>query len=39
MPDNAGFYHAAYVIAIAIYVLYAVSLRRRLGRINGSRQG
>ncbi len=30
-PDNAGYYHAAYVVAAVLYVLYAVSiwLRRR----------
>ena len=31
MPDNAGYYHAAYVVAAVLYVLYAVSIwvRRR----------
>lgn len=35
MPDNAGYYHVAYVVAIGIYVLYAISLRRRIQRLNG----
>lgn len=29
MPDNAGYYHAAYVAAAVIYALYALSLWRR----------
>jgi hypothetical protein len=31
IPDNAGYYHAAYVIAVVIYGAYAVSIwvRRR----------
>ena len=34
MPDNAFFYHAAYVVAATIYVAYAVSIvvRRRAVR-------
>ena len=28
-PENAGYYHAAYIAATAIYALYAVSLWRR----------
>ena len=37
-PDNAGYYHAAYIAAAVIYLLYAASigwrhraLRRRRG--------
>lgn len=37
MPDNSGFYHAAYVVAVAIYVLYALSIRRRAARLGTSR--
>jgi hypothetical protein len=33
MPDNAGFYHAAYVAAAAIYGLYALSLHWRRRRV------
>jgi hypothetical protein len=29
MPDNAGFMHAAYGVAAAVYTLYALSLWRR----------
>lgn len=31
MPDNAGYYYAAYVVAAVVYVMYAVSIwvRRR----------
>jgi hypothetical protein len=31
MPDNAGYYHAAYAVAALVYGLYAVSIwwRRR----------
>jgi len=32
-PDNANFYHAAYAVAIAVYGLYAVLLRRRRVRV------
>lgn len=34
MPDNAWFYHLAYIIATAIYIAYAVSLGRRLKGLN-----
>jgi hypothetical protein len=37
MPDNAGFYHVAYVVAIAIYVLYAFSLRKRIAGLRGTK--
>ena len=29
MPDNAPYYHAAYAAAIAIYLLYTLSLAQR----------
>ena len=29
MPQNAGYYHAAYAVAASIYSLYALSLWRR----------
>ena len=34
MPDNAFYYHAAYVVAATIYVAYALSIvvRRRAVR-------
>lgn len=31
-PANAGFYHAAYVAAVAIYVLYGLSIAVRTRR-------
>ena len=37
MPDNAGFYHAAYVAAAAIYSLYALSLAVRRRKLRRSR--
>lgn len=45
-PDNAGFYHAAYVAAAAIYLCYAASvlwraarIRRRLRELRSQRRG
>lgn len=35
MPDNAIYYHLAYIVAIAVYVLYAISIRRRINRLSG----
>jgi hypothetical protein len=29
MPSNAGYYHAAYIVAAVVYVLYAYSIRSR----------
>lgn len=36
-PDNAGYYHAAYAIAIVLYGAYALSIwvRRRSTRRRG----
>jgi hypothetical protein len=33
MPDNAGYYHAAYVLSGVIYVVYALSIYLRRKRI------
>jgi hypothetical protein len=38
IPDNAGYYHAAYAAAAAVYVLYAISIwwrARKVGRLLG----
>jgi hypothetical protein len=32
-PDNAGYYHAAYVIAVLAYTLYALSIWWRARRV------
>jgi uncharacterized membrane protein YhaH (DUF805 family) len=32
-PDNAGYYHAAYVATAVILILYAVSLTVRMRRL------
>lgn len=34
IPDNAGYYHAAYAVAVVLYGVYAVSIwvRRRAVR-------
>jgi hypothetical protein len=29
MPDNASYFHAAYVVSVAAYALYALSVWRR----------
>jgi hypothetical protein len=37
-PENAGYYHAAYIIAVVLYGVYAVSIwarRRSLRRKSG----
>jgi Ca2+/H+ antiporter len=33
MPDNSGYYHAAYIVATVIYLTYAVGLYFRLRRM------
>ena len=38
MPDNAVFYHAAYIIAAVVYGGYIVSLAIRTRRANGRRR-
>jgi hypothetical protein len=37
MPDTSGYYHAAYAIALSIYVLYALSLYMRRKRLRDPR--
>jgi hypothetical protein len=43
MADTTGYYHAAYIVAGVLYVLYAVSLvtrrRRVLERLEALEQG
>ena len=34
MPDNAGYYYAAYVVAAVVYALYAASIWWRARRIS-----
>jgi hypothetical protein len=38
MPSNAGYYHAAYIAAVTVYVLYGLSIavrtRRTRARLN-----
>ena len=36
-PDNAGYFHAAYLAAAAIYLLYAASLWWRARRVRERR--
>ena len=36
MPDNAVYYHIAYVVAAGIYSLYAFSLYLRRKRLRGN---
>jgi hypothetical protein len=31
-PSNAGYYHAAYIAAVAVYVLYGLSIALRTRR-------
>lgn len=33
IPDNAVWYHASYIIAAAIYVLYALSVQARRKKV------
>ena len=30
MPSNAGYYHAAYIVAAVVYLSYAWSIRARM---------
>jgi len=43
MPDNSGYYHAAYIAAAAIYSLYAASIwwraRRTASDLLAGREG
>jgi hypothetical protein len=36
MPDNASFLHAAYAVAVVVYVGYAVALVRRRARVRAA---
>ena len=38
MPENAGYYHAAYAAAAAIYTLYALSIWWRMRALRGRRE-
>ena len=38
-PDNAGYFHAAYIAAAAVYLLYAASLWWRARRLRAGRDG
>jgi hypothetical protein len=38
IPDNAGYYHAAYAAAAVIYALYAASIWWRGRRLRESRR-
>jgi hypothetical protein len=33
MPDNASFLHAAYAVAVVVYLGYALALVRRRARV------
>jgi hypothetical protein len=35
-PDNASYYHAAYVAAIVVYLGYAIGLMRRRARVRAA---
>lgn len=37
MPQNAGYYHAAYAVVIVVYGLYSLSLWLRLRRARARR--
>ncbi len=32
LPDNSGYFHAAYAVAVVVYLAYAVLLVRRRAR-------
>jgi len=38
IPENAGYYHAAYIVAVVVYGAYALSIwwRRRAVELRGS---
>jgi hypothetical protein len=36
MPDNAGFMHAAYVVAAVVYLGYTAALLRRRARVRAA---
>jgi hypothetical protein len=33
MMNNAGYYHAAYAVALTVYALYTIALVRRRARV------
>ena len=37
MPDNAVYYHIAYVTAAIVYALYAITIYTRRKRVRGDR--
>lgn len=39
MPDNAGYYHLAYVVASAIYIAYSVRLAMKRSKLKSKRLG
>ena len=36
MPDNASFLHAAYAVAVVVYLGYAAALVRRRARVRAA---
>jgi hypothetical protein len=36
MPDNAGFYHAAYAVVAVVYLGYTAALLRRRARMRAA---
>jgi ABC-type transport system involved in Fe-S cluster assembly fused permease/ATPase subunit len=32
-PQNAGYYHAAYIVAVAVYTIYTITLLRRRAKV------
>lgn len=39
MPDNAVYYHVAYVVSAVVYALYAVSIYARRKRVRAATHG
>jgi len=37
MPDNAGYYHLAYVVASVIYISYALRLAMKRNKLKSER--
>ena len=36
MPDNASYYHAAYIVAAIVYLAYTAALLRRRARVRAA---
>jgi hypothetical protein len=36
IPDNASYYHAAYVAAVVVYLAYTATLLRRRSRVRAA---